>query len=147
MDPIEILKHNVTRWKPYRFHLINSYKQIDPYIMLLSSHGLTEEEALKMHEYTTHKVNTSNELQDGSVILVKTHINHKIEDNFFTDIIQITSETRKKNNIHCYYLSSPKKTLLTYTRLHELTSHTSPTYIIADSNAKHHILGNCLTTQ
>lgn len=73
MYTIKIIQHNVAHWKPNRHNLTNIYKEIDPHIVLMNSHGL-KEEPLNIYIYTTHKINTSNYLHDGSAILVKHQI-------------------------------------------------------------------------
>ncbi len=46
-----------------------------------------------MHGYNTYQVNSSNELHDGSAILIKTNVRHRMNDDFISDFIAITMET------------------------------------------------------
>lgn len=79
-NKLTILQHNVAHWKAYIYILLNTYREINPHLILINSHGLKSEEILKIYGCTSHKVNTSNELHDGSAILIKSDIktqNHR----------------------------------------------------------------------
>lgn len=72
-------------------------------------------------------------MHDGSTILVKSQIKHKIKDYIILDILQVTIETSTGPvNIATTYLSIPD--------FYQLASNTAPTYIIGDLSAKHRIL-------
>jgi len=86
MDKLKIVQHNVAHWRPYKHNLTNIYRIIDPDIILINSHGMRAGESLKIYGYITHKINSNNELDDGSAILVKSYIKHKVTDDFITDI-------------------------------------------------------------
>ena len=142
MDKVTIIQHNVAHWNPYRHTLTNIYRDLDPDILLINSHGLHENEMLKIYGYTTYKVNSTNELHDGSAILIKSNIQHKIKDDFITDILQVTIETNiGPVNFATTYIP-PRRHFFPYPDFHSLTSNSTPTYILADLNAKHHILGH-----
>ena len=142
MDTVKIVQHNVAHWKPYRHHLSNTYKEIDPDIILLNSHGVKQQDTLKVYGYITYKINSSNEPNDGSAILIKTNIRHKIKDDFLTDTLQITIETTLGPiNLATTYLP-PRRPYFPFPDFHVLASNHLPTYIIGDLNAKHQILGH-----
>lgn len=142
MDKITVLQHNTLHWRTNKSNLIITYKTIDPDIILLNSHGVKNEEPLKIYGYTTYKINSSNERNDGSAILIKSHIKHKIEDNFITDVLQIKIETSLGPiNIATTYLP-PRRPYLPFPDFHKIASNQFPTYIIGDLNAKHHSLGD-----
>ena len=71
MDKITVLQHNTLHWKTHKNNLILSYQTIDPDLILLNSHGVRNEETLKIYGYNTYKINSSNENNDGSAILIK----------------------------------------------------------------------------
>lgn len=131
MDTIKILLHNVAHWKPNRHNLTNTYKEINPDIILLNRHEL-KGEPLKILRYTTHKINTDNDLHDGIAILVKNPMKQKVTNDFLTDILQITVET----NTGPIYIATtylpPRRPYLLIPDFHKLTSNVSPTYIIGD---------------
>ena len=39
---LNILQHNVLAWRNRRMELQNVYRSLDPHIMLINAHGLTE---------------------------------------------------------------------------------------------------------
>ena len=142
VESLKIIQHNVANWKSNKNNLANIYKEINPDIVLLNSHGTKTNEEIKLFGYITHKINNNNELHDGSAILVKSDIMHKIKDDFLTDILQITIETNTGPiNIATTYLP-PRRPYLPFPDFHILASNSNPTYIIGDLNAKHHILGD-----
>ena len=126
MDKVTIIQHNVAHWNPYRHTLTNIYRDLDPDILLINSHGLHENEMLKIYGYTTYKVNSTNELHDGSAILIKSNIQHKIKDDFITDIITSNNRNKYRTCKFCHNLHSPTKTLLSIPRLSQphLQQHT-----------------------
>ena len=65
----------------------NKHRQINLGIILLNSQGIAQDNTTHIHIYTTHTISTSNALHDGSAILVKSNMKHKIIDNFDTDIL------------------------------------------------------------
>ena len=44
--------------------------QLDPHIILLNSHGVKTDQQIKIMGYGTHKINSTNENNDGSAILI-----------------------------------------------------------------------------
>ena len=50
-----------------KFTLSNTYKNINPDIVLIKSHGLQTNEHTKIHGHATHTVNSSEEMHDGSI--------------------------------------------------------------------------------
>lgn len=142
MDTIKILQHNVAHLKPYRSTLYHTYRTINPDVILLNSHGLKNSETIKLYGYTSYQINTSEERHDGSAILIRNTIKHKLNDNFMTDVLAITIETTTGPiTIATTYLP-PRRPYLPYPDFHTLASNNNPTYIIGDFNAKHTYLGD-----
>lgn len=42
MNTIKIVQHNVAHWRPNRYNINNTYREIDPEIILIQSHGMKE---------------------------------------------------------------------------------------------------------
>ena len=136
-ENILIVQHNVRNWNSYKLTLTNLYKEINPDVILINSHGLKSTENIKIYTYQTYLINSSDELHDGSAILIKQHLKHKIKENYDTDILLITIETNTGPiNIATTYLP-PRRPYLPITDFHKLASETHPTYIIGDLNAHH----------
>ena len=136
-DTIFILQHNVRNWETNKYTLTNIYREINPDIILINSHGLKTNKNIKIHSYMTYQVNSSGEQNDGSAILIKHNIKHKIKEEYDTDMIQTTIETDTGPiNIATTYLP-PRRAYLSITGFHKVASQTFPTYIIGDLNAHH----------
>ncbi len=146
MNTLTILQHNVAHWEPNKHMLSNTYREINPDIILINSHGLTDNKTLHLHTYTTYTTNTNNELHDGSAVLIKTNIKHKITNDFDTDILQVTTVDTSTGPVHIAttYLP-PRRPFLPITDFHKLASNSEPTYILGDLNAKHPSLNNNTT--
>ena len=136
------MQHNVANWRTNKNILINTYMTINPDIILINSHGLKSDESLKILGYITHKINASNELNDGCAILVKSIIKHQINDNFLTDMLEMIVETSiGRIKIATTYIP-PRRPFIPFPDFHALASNSIPTYLLADLNAKHTCLGD-----
>ena len=95
-----------------------------------------------MHTYISYIINTTNELHDGSAILIKQSIKHKINDRYDTYIFQITIDTNTGLvNIGTTYLP-PRRQYLPFRDFHKIASQSQPSYIIGDINSHHPNLDN-----
>lgn len=65
-------------------NLINTYKDVNPDILLINSHGAKGTDKINIQGYNTYKINSSGEISDGNAILIKREISHKIIDGFMT---------------------------------------------------------------
>ncbi len=147
MDNIKIIQHNVLYWKTRKFSLTQAYKEINPHIILINSHGLKTEEHIKIPGYTTYQKNSTQELSDGSAILIKNNIKHRTDDDYITDLLEIIIETEiGEIGIATTYLP-PRRPFLPYPDFHRLASKNIPTYLFADLNANIRAAGYQNTNQ
>ena len=49
MTRLRVIQHNVLAWNGRKYDLCNSYRHLDPDIILLNSHGLTDGDTLNDH--------------------------------------------------------------------------------------------------
>ena len=82
---LKVLQHNCLNWRTNFLSLSNTYRSIDPDIILINSHGNPSDRKIKMFGYNTIQVNTTNERNDGSAILIKTNLQYKQIENFRDD--------------------------------------------------------------
>ena len=137
INTLNIIQHNVQNWNTNKYTLSNIYKDIDPDIILINSHGLKSNDNIKIRSYNSHTINTEGQLHDGSAILIKQNLKYKIHDNFDTDILQVTIDTLTGPiNIATTYLP-PRRPYLPFPDFHQIASQQHPTYIIGDLNAHH----------
>lgn len=142
METIKILQHNVLHWSTRKFNLTNTYADINPDIILINSHGVNENDNIKMQGYHCYNRNIFNDNNDGIAILVKNNIKYRIKDDFITNFLEIIIETSLgKVSFATTYLP-PRRPYLPFPDMHRLISNNHPTYILADMNAQHTVLND-----
>ena len=93
MNKITILQHNIDHW---HFGLYNTYRHIDADIILLNHTGLTDNAPLRIQQYTVYTKNIKNDLHRGTAIAIKSHIRHRIHNDFYTDLLAVTIYSRQR---------------------------------------------------
>ena len=138
-NSISILQHNVCTWNNKKYELYNTYRHINPDIILINDHGLCDGKEIKLQNYVTYTCNRQNTLHKGTAIAIKQNIEHII-NNFETDLIAVTVQTRQGPiTIATDYI--PPNSYMHGPDYQSLISYTHPVYLIADLNARHQILG------
>lgn len=122
--------------------MIHSYSDFNPHIILVNSHGLKSNESLKIPGYHVHKVNSSNDVNDGSAIAIKRNMEYKLDDSFDTDFLSVEIDTSLGKIVISTTYLPPRRAFLPFTDLHKLLSNSKPTSILGDFNARHRTLGN-----
>ncbi len=51
---LKIIQHNAHGWMPHRIQLSNSYRIIDPDIILINDTGLADRERIKLFNYNVY---------------------------------------------------------------------------------------------
>lgn len=139
---ITILQHNVRHWKTHKYDLYNTYRVIDPDIILINEHGQKTDENITMFNYDVYQSNKSNEYNDGIAIAVKSNINYKIIDDFNQEVMAIKITTTIGEIIVATTYLPPRRPYLPIDDFIRLTNYNNPTYIIGDFNARHRSLGH-----
>lgn len=140
METITVLQQNVQYWPTRKFNLTNTYLKLNPDIILIISHGITYNTSIKIHGYQCYTTNKLNEIHDGIAILIINNIKHTLQDDYITNVLQITIETSLgKIAIATIYLP-PRLAYLPYPDIHKIASNHCPTYLLADLNAHHRLI-------
>ena len=63
-------------WNKHKFALYNTYRHMDPHIILLNAHGCKSDQEIKIFNYSIIKVNKTNTLHDGAAIAVRRDIRY-----------------------------------------------------------------------
>lgn len=135
MDTITIIQHNILHWETRKFNLINTHLEINSHIILINSYGMKQHQYIKVPGYTTNQMNTTNELNEGSTLLIKSNIKHILDDNYITDFLDTSLETAtRKINIATNYLP-PRRPIIPFPDFHRLASENNPVYFLADLKA------------
>ena len=141
-DRLTILQHNVRHWTIRRYELTNTYNNLDPDIILINDHSLINDERLKIFNYNVHSSNKTNTRHHGTAIAIRKNIDYRLHDEFETDLIAITIETRQGPiTIGTDYIP-PNSPYLHYIDYLTLLKRRDPVYIIGDLNARHPTLGH-----
>ena len=94
MPRLLVIQHNVLSWENRKFDLLNTYRQYDPDVILINSHGLSVDKRLKIPGYRVYQQNYSNEQNDGVAIAFKYHLNDRVEDDFLSETLAIETDTQ-----------------------------------------------------
>lgn len=129
---IIIAQHNVLHWSRRKFSYTQIYKQKNHHVILLNSHGLKTNDQLNIQGYTTYKINSSQEINDGSTILIKNNISHRLDDNYITDMLEFIIQTEVgKDGLATTYLPL-RRPYLPFPDVNKIASKQTPTYLIGD---------------
>ena len=147
MARLRIIQHNVLSWDNRKFDLSNMYRQYDPDIILLNSHGLTNDERLKIPGYRVYQQNISNTLNDGVAIAIKYRIQHRVEDDFLSETLAIELDTAAGPLYIATSYLPPRRPYLPHPDYLRIFRRQTPVFLIGDLNARHPYLGYTSTNQ
>ena len=142
MNTITIIQHNINGWNNKRFELYNTYRHINPDIILLNHTGTIDDEQIRLQHYQTYTKNTSNRRFNGTAIAIKSTIEHKIIDDTQTDLLAINIQTRQGIITIATDYVNPNAEGLNLTDYMHIIRRNNPVYILGDLNARHSFLGH-----
>ncbi len=142
INQLTIIQHNALHWNTNKQSLINYYRQVNPEIILINSHGVKSSEFLKIPGYKTYKINSSESIADGSAIAVKYSIAHKLFDDFDTDVSAIEVDTTLGPLIIATTYLPPRRPYVPFPDFYRFLNISIPTYILGDLNGRHRSFGN-----
>ena len=143
MEVIRIIYQNVLTWTPVRANeLVNLYQKEDPHVIIINSTGKKENDKIKIYNYNVHQRNVQNERAAGVAIAIRKNLKYKIIDDYQNDFLTLELETtRGKLRLSTIYVP-PRRDHLPIQEFLNIIRSPYPTYILADLNAKHTILGH-----
>ena len=136
-DELTILQHNVNSWTNKKYELTNIYNRLNPDIILINDHAMTNDRRLKIFNYNIHSSNKSNLRHRGTAIAIRQDIQYRLHDDFDTDLLAITVQTRQGPITIATDYIPPNAPYLHYIDYLSLLNRQDPTYIIGDLNARH----------
>lgn len=141
MTRLRVIQHNVLSWDRRKYDLSNTYRQFNPDIILINSHGLKDTEKIKIPGYRTHQRNITGENMDGVAIAIKTNIKYKIVDDFISETLAIETDTSDGTiTIATTYLP-PRRPYTPHPDFSFLFRQQNPVFVVGDFNARHPQLG------
>jgi len=142
METLKIIQHNVNTWTNKRHALINIYNTLNPDIILINDHSLTDNTTLKIFNYRTIQCNRQNRHHAGVAIAYKHTLHTKIIDDFHTDMLAIQVTTRQGDIIIATSYIPPRDGYLNFIDYNHLFNRPQPVYFVGDLNANHPTLGD-----
>ena len=143
LSTIRILQHNVLKWTYTRKNeLSNLYLRIDPEVILLNATGMKEKDRIKLFNYNVYQRNREDENNAGVAIAIRKNIQHQILDDFLDDVLAVRMETLKGPLIIATAYRPPRRDAFPMEDVLKLLRENTPTYIIADLNARHRCIGH-----
>lgn len=140
---LRILQHNVLSWTSVRKNeLYNIYKDIDPDILLINSHGKKDSERIKIFQYQVYQKNYTEELHDGVAIAIKNGIRHTIIDDLDENYLGIKVETTLGMILVATGYQPPRRPMIPNQNLLRIFRHQIPVIFAGDVNARHRNYGH-----
>ena len=147
MARLRVIQHNVLHWPTHKYDLFNTYRQFDPDLILINTHGMSDDTRLKIPGFQVYQVNSSGEASDGMAIAIRSRLNHRIQDHFLSDTLAIDMETPDgPMTIATTYLP-PRRQYIPHPDFMRLLRRRTPVVITGDLNARHSTLGYSTTNQ
>ena len=147
LNSLTILQHNVQGWNSKRFQLCNTYREINPDIILLNE---TNTLSLRLFGYSTYtSIKMKNPTQTvgyGTAILVRNNVVHTVIDDFETDLLAIKIHTTDGPMIVATDYISPSTGFIHYPDYLKLFLPGIPVYLLGDLNARHPSLNSRMNT-
>lgn len=139
---LTIVQHNVLHWSTRKYELYNSYREEDPDIILINSHGQPNNNPIKIFDYTVYQNNPTDTNNDGVAIAIKTNIPHTIIDDLDEAYIGITVTTTLGPVLIATGYQPPRRPALPITNFLRLFRRQCPVFFLGDLNARHKNFGH-----
>ena len=142
VSPLVIFHHNTLHWRTNYLSLANTYRKINPDIILINSHGNQNDDKIKIFNYNIIQSNSTGERSDGSAICIRRNIPYKIIDGLSQETIAIQIPIRHEQLTIGTFYSPPRRINLPVQDIIRLLNHNNPTLIAADMNAHSPFFGD-----
>ena len=142
MNSLKIIQHNCNTWQNKQFELANVYKNHNPDIILLNDIGKLEGVRISIPSFDVHTRNTTNRIHGGTAIAIRSNIKYRLHDDFETDLLAVTVETRQGPLTIATDYIPPSVGYINFIDYNYLLNRRFPVYLFGDLNARHSILGH-----
>ena len=137
---LKIVQHNVRGWWNKRFELYNTYRQLNPDLILLNETGQSSIRLPGYKTYTSVKEGKNKRSGYGTAIAIKEHLVHLHMDDFDTDMIAVKIFTPDGPIIIATDYIPPTHGFIHYPDYLKLFRPGIPVYLLGDLNAHHQSL-------
>ena len=137
-----IIQHNVLAWTDSRrIELANLYLNVNPHIILLNSHGRTDDDQIKIYPYKFYQQNYRQTGNDGVAIGVRLNIPHRVIRDFNSETVAITFTTTEGDFTVATCYLPPSRPYVPDRDFNRLMNIRHPVYLLGDVNAHHQAFG------
>lgn len=141
INKVKIVHHNVQSWKTNKMALRNIYTKINADVITINSHGCKTNEEMKIYGFTVYKKNTRQEGHSGRAIAVRNRLVHRVNEEYEGDFMSIELETDYGVVEIATDYVPPRVGYIDYPTYYRFFKKKHSTYLLADLNARHGILG------
>ena len=142
MNTLKIIQHNCNTWQNKRFELANVYKNTNPDIILLNDTGKLDGVRIRIPSFDVHTRNTTDRVHGGTAIAIRSTIKYRLHDDFESDLLAVTVETRQGPLTIATDYIPPSVGYINFIDYNYLLNRRYPVYLFGDLNARHSILGH-----
>ena len=143
MTALTIIQHNCNTWQNKQFELANVYKNLNPDIILINDTGKLEGTRIRIPSFDVHTRNTNDDgIHGGTAIAIRNNIKYQLHDDFETDLLAVTVETRQGPLTIATDYIPPRVGYINFIDYNHLLNRRYPVYLFGDLNARHSILGH-----
>ena len=143
---LRILQHNVQHWRTHRHQLVEIYRTVDPDVILINSHGLRNDEDLKIPGYRVMQHSQTQEVADGAAIAFRSNLRIKKLSIGSTGLLKIEIPTEYDSVvIATHYLPPRCQDALMTDVLQDVANSHQPYYFVGDLNASARVLRDSRT--
>lgn len=141
VQTLKILQHNVLHWWTRRNELYNTYRAVDPDIILINSHGQRLTTPIKIYNYKVYYNNPTDSNNDGVAIAIRNNIPHQLHDDLDEAYLAVTITTTLGPIYIATGYQPPRRPAIPLINLRRIFRRQCPTYFIGDLNARHKNFG------
>ena len=139
---IRVLHHNVRNWGDSRHSLCNSFREVDPDVITINSHGSGGN--LRIWGYSVVAKGAA-ELHDGWAIAVRRNLRFRVLDLSEDGILAVQLQTEDGPLVIATYYRPFRRDELPMVDMLGLANRAEPVYLLADLNARHSLFGHADT--
>ena len=141
MSTITVIQHNVNHWNNKKFELSNVYRNLNPDIILINDTGLRDGQNINIPFFDTYHSNKENRCHRGTAVAIRSGMKYKIHDDFESDLLAVTVETRQGPLTLATDYLPPNTEYINFIDYNYLLNRRFPVYLLGDLNAAHSSLG------
>ena len=135
---VRVLHHNVRHWGDSRHSLVSAFRELDPDVITINSHGSGEN--LRVWGYSV--VTQVSGVHDGWAIAVRRSLSCRMLELSRDGMLAVQLQTEDGPLVIATFYRPPRRDWLPVGDLLALANRAEPVYLFADLNARHGFFGH-----